>query len=105
MGTSHSARFVSVPRREPFSCSYVTVHTAPYPRIHLALARVIFRPHALRATFEHAEPAYLEERFPIDVVLTNLDNQELEFEADVLMQPTADESGVLVSRYRGVICD
>jgi hypothetical protein len=100
VSTSYPARFVPVPRREPFSCSYGIVHTPTYSRTHLALIRVIFRPHALRATFEHARPAYLEEHFPIDVVLTNLDNQELEFEVDVLMQPTADESGVLTLRYR-----
>lgn len=58
------------------------------------LFSVIFRPHALRVTFEHVQPAYLEEHFPIDVVLTNLDTQELEFEVDILMQPTADESGL-----------
>lgn len=54
---------------------------------------MIFRPHALSASFEHAEPAFLEERYPIDIVLTNLDDHELEFDVDVLMQPTEDESG------------
>lgn len=54
---------------------------------------VRFRPHAVSATFEHSQPAFLGERYPIDVVLSNLDDHELEFDVDVLMQPAEDESG------------
>ena len=53
--------------------------------------------------FEHAEPAFLEERYPIDVIITNLDDEDLEFDVDVLMQPTEDETGKLRDPFGAMI--
>ncbi|KAF8308283.1 hypothetical protein DL93DRAFT_2220330 [Clavulina sp. PMI_390] len=62
--------------------------TSPEPY----LCSVVFRPHQFSFRLEHAQPAFVGERYPIDVVITNLDDNELQLDLDVLMQPAEDES-------------
>ena len=48
-------------------------------------------------SFIHKEPAYCNELYPIIFEITNEDDQDLEFDMDVLLQPSDDDTGLLFS--------
>lgn len=101
--TSAKQPFTFIPIRhlEPSTCVYVILMNHSWCIINHSTIfdSTAFRPHVFSTRFQHSDPAYLNERFAIDVELTNQDDQDLEFVVDVLMQPTADESGKLTLSY------
>lgn len=46
------------------------------------------QPHRFNVSIVHQEPAFLDEDYPIIIVVVNRDDRELEVIADVLLQPT-----------------
>ncbi|PPQ63022.1 hypothetical protein CVT24_005968 [Panaeolus cyanescens] len=70
LGTLNPPRFIAVRREDPHS------------------TLVKHRPHRLKISFQHQSPAYLDEDYPIDILVTNEDTQELETVLNVLLQPT-----------------
>ncbi|KAF8331398.1 Gryzun, putative trafficking through golgi-domain-containing protein [Cantharellus anzutake] len=75
---------LSVSRSRPDSCS------------------VVFRPHLFSISYGHEEPAYCNELYPINIEITNEHDQDLEFDLDVLLQPSDDDtvSYVMVGEER-----
>jgi hypothetical protein len=68
----HSYLYLRTNRPEPF----VACHSVKY------------RPHRLLVSLSHQSPAYLDEEYPITIVIANEDDRELDIMADVLLQPT-----------------
>lgn len=60
----------------------------------IALLRsVLPKPHLLHVKVNHPEPAYLDERYPLSIEISNVDDRELDTVVDVLLHPAEDESG------------
>ena len=50
--------------------------------------------HHLEIAFQHSEPAYLDEDYPIFVKVTNADERDLHVTISILLQPTEiDDAG------------
>ncbi|TDL16121.1 hypothetical protein BD410DRAFT_647647 [Rickenella mellea] len=64
----------------------------PMRRAHYSSTTVRQRPHQLRISLAHDEPAYLDEQYPISVEVTNIDDRDLDITVDVLLQPGEDDS-------------
>ncbi|KXN87455.1 Trafficking protein particle complex subunit 11, partial [Leucoagaricus sp. SymC.cos] len=45
------------------------------------------RPHRISVVVQHRSPAYLDEKYPITIEVTNVDDKDLELTLDVLLQP------------------
>ncbi len=50
------------------------------------------RQHDLIVAFIHEEHAFVDERFPITISVTNMDTLELDIVVDLLLQPSEDDS-------------
>lgn len=59
----------------------------------ITLGSVRYPPHQLDIDLVHAEPAYLDENYPIEIRITNEDERQLEISIDILLQPTEYASG------------
>jgi len=47
--------------------------------------------------FHHHAPAYLDEDYPIDIEVTNIDSRDLDVVVNVLLQPTEiDDAGTFI---------
>ncbi|KAG8957730.1 hypothetical protein FRC03_009851 [Tulasnella sp. 419] len=64
----------------------------PVYRTNSSTTNVRPKPHLLDLQFEHPSPAYMNERYPIQMNIKNNDERELELIVDVLLQPSEDES-------------
>jgi len=61
---------------------------------NLLSCRVKHREHLLKVVFNHNAPAYLDEDYPVEIEITNIDTRELEVAIDLLLQPTeVDDAG------------
>ncbi|TFK44945.1 Gryzun, putative trafficking through golgi-domain-containing protein [Crucibulum laeve] len=60
----------------------------PIKREDCSSVLVKHRPHNVSVSLNHQSPAYLDEDYPIDIEVTNLDTRELDVVVDVLLQPT-----------------
>ncbi|KAL5512612.1 hypothetical protein ACEPAG_3265 [Sanghuangporus baumii] len=66
--------------------NFVSLRRANYSSV-----TVKHRPHQVDVVLSHRPPAYLDERYPISIDVTNNDDRELEFTLDVLLQPGDDD--------------
>jgi hypothetical protein len=65
-----------------------------------ALLSVRPMPHRLHIQLTHDSPAYLNEKYPITIQVSNIDERELDITIDVLLQPPEDdESGERTTDY------
>ncbi|KAF9460741.1 Gryzun, putative trafficking through golgi-domain-containing protein [Collybia nuda] len=60
----------------------------PMNREETLSSNVQYRTHDLAVTLTHDSPAYLGEKYPIIIGITNSDNRTLDVVVDVLLQPT-----------------
>ncbi|KAL5532043.1 hypothetical protein ACEPAF_5607 [Sanghuangporus sanghuang] len=65
--------------------NFVSLRRANYSSV-----TVKYRPHQVDVVLLHRTSAYLDERYPISIDVTNNDDRELEFTLDVLLQPGDD---------------
>ncbi|KAG9008676.1 hypothetical protein FRB90_008778 [Tulasnella sp. 427] len=65
----------------------------PVHRTVTSVCTVRPKPHSLHVEFQHSAPAYLDERYPLVIKISNIDERELDTVVDVLLHPAEDESG------------
>ncbi|KAF9560978.1 hypothetical protein CPC08DRAFT_817945 [Agrocybe pediades] len=68
---------------------FISIHR---PDCHSTLVK--HRVHHLKVAFHHHAPAYLDEDYPIEVEVTNIDTRELDVVLNVLLQPTEIDDAV-----------
>lgn len=56
------------------------------------VCRVKQKQHDVNVKFIHDDHAFVDERFPVTISVTNMDTLELEIFVDVLLQPSEDDS-------------
>ncbi|KAH7910026.1 Gryzun, putative trafficking through golgi-domain-containing protein [Hygrophoropsis aurantiaca] len=66
----------------------------PVGREDYSSLSVRHRPHELSVSFRHAEPALLDEEYPIAIEITNTDERDLDISVDVLLQPVEVDTAV-----------
>ncbi|KDQ13969.1 hypothetical protein BOTBODRAFT_110665 [Botryobasidium botryosum FD-172 SS1] len=64
----------------------------PVTRNHASSVRVRSRPHLIHVAFKHDSPAYVNERYPVIIEISNVDERDLQIHVDALLQPTEDDS-------------
>ncbi|KAG8955611.1 hypothetical protein FRC04_007602 [Tulasnella sp. 424] len=64
----------------------------PVRRAVASVCSVRPKPHSLHVEFQHSAPAYLDERYPLLIKISNIDERELDTVVDVLLHPAEDES-------------
>lgn len=55
------------------------------------LLKFINRPHSMEVSFVHAQPAYIDEEYPVEIRVRNTDDRDLCVAVDVLLQPIEAE--------------
>ncbi|KJA28858.1 hypothetical protein HYPSUDRAFT_33253 [Hypholoma sublateritium FD-334 SS-4] len=66
----------------------------PIQREEYRSTTVKHRAHLLKTSLSHHAPAYLDEDYPIELEVTNMDNCELDVVVSFLLQPTEIDSAV-----------
>ncbi|TFK74712.1 hypothetical protein BDN72DRAFT_812681 [Pluteus cervinus] len=85
------------PRLEPVAkwlCSLDPPKFIPLKRDNCTNATVRHRLHRIHVGVAHQAPAYLNEEYPINIEITNVDEEELDVSIDVLLQPTEVDEAV-----------
>ncbi|KLO13661.1 hypothetical protein SCHPADRAFT_852230 [Schizopora paradoxa] len=64
----------------------------PMRRNNVSVLRIKEKRHDVNVKFIHEDHAFVDERFPVTISVTNMDAMELEILVDVLLQPSEDDS-------------